>query len=71
MRHGYIINTIFSVWHWSQTEKYSEETKTGGLFTEYVNTFLKIKQENSGYPEWCKTEEQKIKIYPIMKNLKE
>ena len=34
---------------------------TGGLFTEYVNTFLKIKQENSGYPNWCQNENDKIK----------
>ena len=29
------------------------------LFSEYVNTFLKIKQESSGYPKDCVTEEQK------------
>ena len=32
---------------------------TGGLFTEYVNTFLKIKQQASGWPDWCKTENDK------------
>ena len=34
-------------------------SKTGGLFTEYVNTFLKVKQEASGWPDWCKTEEDR------------
>lgn len=29
------------------------------LFADYVNTFLKIKQEASGYPKDCTTEEQK------------
>ena len=29
------------------------------MFKEYVNTFLKIKQEASGYPEDCITDEQK------------
>ena len=29
------------------------------MFKEYVNTFLKIKQEASGYPKDCVTEEQK------------
>ena len=52
---------IFSVWHWEKIEQYDEETKTGGLFTQYVNTFLKIKQENSGFPNWCKNEEDKMK----------
>ena len=53
---GYKVDKIFSVWHWVETEQYDPETKTGGLFTDYVNTFLQIKQENSGYPEWCKTD---------------
>ncbi len=34
--------------HWDELEKYNEDTKSGGLFTEYVNTFHKIKQENLG-----------------------
>lgn len=33
----------------------------GGLFTQYVNMFLKIKQEASGFPVDCKTEEAKRK----------
>jgi hypothetical protein len=61
LTHGYKITKIYSIWHWDQIEQYNEETKTGGLFTEYVNTFLKIKQENSGYPSWCQNENDKIK----------
>ena len=34
-------------------------TKQGGLFTQYINTFLKLKQESSGYPQNVKSEEQK------------
>jgi hypothetical protein len=37
------------------------ESKTGGLFTEYVNTFRKIKVEASGYPNWCNSEQDKAK----------
>jgi hypothetical protein len=37
-------------------EQYDPETETGGLFTDYVNTFLKMKQEASGWPEWCQSE---------------
>jgi hypothetical protein len=37
--------------------QYEPVTKNGGIFTEYVNTFLKIKQEASSWPEWCKTKE--------------
>ena len=38
---------------------YEPVTRTGGVFTEYVNTFLKLKQEASGWPEWCRTESEK------------
>ena len=42
---------IHEVWHFP--------THTDELFKEYVNTFLKIKQEASGYPKECVTDEQK------------
>lgn len=29
------------------------------FLTEYVNPFLKVKQEASGWPEWCKSEDDK------------
>jgi hypothetical protein len=61
LTHSHKIIKIYSVWDWDQIEQYNEETKTGGLFTEYVNTFLKVKQENSGYPSWCQNENDKIK----------
>ena len=31
------------------------------MFTEYVNTFFKLKQEASGWPKWCVNEELKQK----------
>ena len=34
-------------------------TRTGGLFASFIDTFLKMKQEASGWPEWCDTEEKK------------
>ena len=48
---GYVVLNIHEVWHWEET--------TDELFKEYVNTFLKIKQEASGYPPDCVTDEQK------------
>ena len=27
-------------------------THEGGLFADYINTFLKMKAEDSGYPHW-------------------
>ena len=56
---GYRVLEIEAVWHFNREMQYhnstdNEESSTG-LFTEYIDTFLKIKQEASGWPEWCKT----------------
>lgn len=56
---GYTIVKLYEIWHFNEISRYDPETMTGGLFTEYVNTFLKIKQEASGWPDWCKTEDDK------------
>lgn len=54
VRKGYEILKIYEAWEY-QTTKYDTITKTGGIFAEYINTFLKIKTEASGFPSWCKT----------------
>ena len=51
MNMGYSIIQIHEVLHWKETEMYNPVTKEGGLFTKYINTFLKLKQESSGYPQ--------------------
>lgn len=61
LKRGYRIIRIYEIWHWNQVEQYDPVTKTGGLFTDYFNTFLTIKVEASGYPHWVKTEEDKQK----------
>ena len=48
---GYEVLNIHEVWHWEET--------TDTLFKGYVDTFLKTKQEASGYPKDCVTDEQK------------
>ena len=48
---GYEVLEIHEVWHWEET--------TDELFKDYVNMYLKIKQEASGYPKHCVTDEQK------------
>jgi hypothetical protein len=35
--------------------QYNRETGDGGLFVAYVDTFLKLKAEASGYPSWVRT----------------
>ena len=56
---GYRILKIYEVYHFEESTEYDKSTKNGGLFASYVNTFLKIKQEASGWPKECETEEQK------------
>jgi hypothetical protein len=53
---AYVVQRIYEVWQFDETAQYDPKTKTGGLFTDYVNTFLKMKQEASGWPEWCQSE---------------
>ena len=55
----YQIIQIHEVWHFEESTQYDPETQEGGLFAEYINTFLKLKQEASGWPEGVVTDEQK------------
>ena len=48
---GYVIQHVHKVCHFEETRR--------GLFAEYVNTWLKIKVEASGWPSGCDTEEQR------------
>ena len=46
---GYTLIKIHEVYH------FPPERRQVGLFAEYVNTWLKIKQESAGYPAWAVT----------------
>ena len=48
---GYEVQYIYEVWHFKETCE--------GLFADYVNTWLKIKQEASGWPAEVETEEER------------
>ena len=52
---GYEIQYIYEVWHFPETQE--------GLFKDYVNTWLKIKQEASGWPDWVGDDETKRQRY--------
>jgi hypothetical protein len=61
LKHGYEILNTYEVYHWSETIVHDTGTRSGGLFSDYVQTFLKLKTEASGYPPNCKTpEEQQV-----------
>jgi len=50
---GYKVKKIHKVLHFKKRSR--------NIFKEYVATFLKIKQEASGFPDWVKTQEDKLK----------
>ncbi|CAF0964145.1 unnamed protein product [Brachionus calyciflorus] len=55
----YEIVEIYEVWHWEKTALYNKETKSGGLISDYVDMFLKGKQEADGFLDSAKTREEK------------
>lgn len=55
---GYRVTKIDVIWHYEMT-RYDQNTREGGLFASYIDTFLKIKQEASGWPSWCTDDESK------------
>jgi len=56
---GYVILEKYEAWHYDQHEQYDPTTRQGGLWVEYIDTFLKMKAEASGYPSHAGTEEEK------------
>ncbi|CAC5421904.1 unnamed protein product [Mytilus coruscus] len=57
---GYKILKIYEVYHFEDFKMYDRLTGEGGLFDGYVNMFLKFKQEATGFPEECQTDQQKM-----------
>ena len=46
---GYVIKHIYEIWHFEKTQH--------GLFRDYVNTWLKLKEEASGWPSHVNDDE--------------
>lgn len=65
---GYKIVKIYEIYHWSDTTQYDPTTKTGGLFAEYINLFLRIKQESSDWPDWVKTQDDRTRYMQLYLN---
>ena len=52
LKYGYKIIELYEIWHWNQ--------QSTDMFTPYINNFLKIKQESSGFPAWVENEIDKL-----------
>ena len=55
---GYSVINVYEFWEYEVT-CFDKNANTGGLFAKYVNMFLKLKQESSGYPSWVQSEDDK------------
>lgn len=62
LQNGYVIVDVFEIWQYD-TIQYDPINKCGGLFTEYMNTFLKLKQESSGLPSSITSLDQYIQDF--------
>jgi G:T-mismatch repair DNA endonuclease (very short patch repair protein) len=59
VKQGYKVLTIYEVWHYQESTQFDSKTNQGGLFSSYVNLFLKFKEEASGYPDNVNSEREK------------
>ena len=50
---------VYEVWQYDTITKYDPKTGDGGLFAQYMNTFMKIKMEASGNSSQCDTDQEK------------
>jgi hypothetical protein len=51
----------YEVWHWEDKKQTRYNGKTGGLFAQYIDTFLRLKQQADGWPVWVQTNDDKQK----------
>ena len=56
---GYKILQRIEAWHYPNTSQYNPETRTGGIWAAFINKWVKLKQEASGYPKGCDAPEER------------
>jgi hypothetical protein len=56
VQHGYELVEVYEMYDYRVT-RYDPQTGDGGLLVEYINTFLKLKAEASGYTNWVQCSE--------------
>jgi len=57
---SYTLLTVSELWEYSVTQ-HDKRDNSGELFSDYINMFLKLKQESNGYPSWEQSEDVKEK----------
>jgi len=59
VENGYLLLEIYEIYEYQVTQ-YNPETGEGGLFVDYINSFLKLKAEVSGYPGCVRSPEDEV-----------
>jgi len=59
MKRGYKVVKVYEIHHYSWAETYDPDIEGSGILAQYINTFLKVKQEASGWPSSCTDAEAK------------
>lgn len=58
---GYKLVKVYEVYHYPEITQYDKSEGSGGLFSEYVSIFLKLKQQASGFPSHVKSEIEELR----------
>ena len=61
LENNYTILHIYEIYNYKSYTQYDPVTQKGGLFASQVNKFLKIKVQNSGFPNWVQNDADKHK----------
>ena len=58
---GYRVLHRYEAWHFEKTLQYDPSTKSGGLWASFIDVWIKLKQQASGYPAWANTPQAKAR----------
>lgn len=58
---GYYDIKISEIWHFDRYTQFDKRELKGGLFAEYIDAFMKVKQESSGFPASAVTESDRTR----------
>ena len=56
---GYVVTEVYEVHHWNRWAHPAGVGFEQPLFAGYINSFIKMKMEASGWPAQCKTDEER------------